>query len=183
MVRYAALAEQSGVGVYLLSHELQQAVTMCPDLWAAQLVEVRAVFSGAVSTAFNPDGDAILPASVSSAAWVQALDFIGVDCYFTPPLPAYNGSTLQPGDVHPALPWQDVAAPTVLAAFAQLMPPFAALAAATGGKKIVCTEVGWASRPWTYAYRAGTPRLDGEDCSVLDQVSALKKAGTETKPR
>jgi hypothetical protein len=49
------------------------------------------------------------------------------------------------------------------------MPPFAALSAATGGKRIVCTEVGWASRPWTYAYRAGTPRLDAEDCSVWDQ--------------
>ena len=57
----------------------------------------------------------------------------------------------------------------VLGGFAQLMPQFARLSALTGGKKIVCTEVGWASRPWTYAYRAGTPRLDGEDCSVWDQ--------------
>ena len=49
------------------------------------------------------------------------------------------------------------------------MPPFAALSEAVGGKQIVCTEVGWASRPWAYASRAGTGRLDPEDCSVWDQ--------------
>ena len=62
-------------------------------------------------------------------------------------------------------------------AFAKLMPPFARLSLATGNKKIVCTEVGWASRPWTYIDRAGTPRLDPEDCSVWDQcVSADAQA-------
>ena len=94
---------------------------------------------------------------------------------------------------------QDLNLSTLLTAQAALMPPLAALSAATGGKSIVCTEVGWASRPWTYAYRAGvpdwiartvslpvlsgmhapvplsilyspgTPRLDSEDCSVWDQ--------------
>jgi len=178
VVHYAQLAGGAGVDAYLLSHELQQAVTVCPDLWLAQLAAVRAVFSGRVSTAFNPDGPAILPAAVAAAPWVQALDFIGVDCYFSPPLPPWGGGGgLSPSDVHPPLPWQDVAPATLLAAFDALMPPFAALAAATGGKKIVCTEVGWASRPWTYAYRAGTPRLDGEDCSVWDQcVSAGAQA-------
>jgi hypothetical protein len=170
VVHYAELAASTSTDVYLLSHELQQAVTVCPTLWEDQLTKVRGVYKGLVSTAFNPDGDSILPALVTSAPWVQALDFIGVDCYFTPPLPPYNGSGgLSPSDVHPPLPWQDLSQDEVLAAFSKLMPPFAALSKATGGKKIVCTEVGWASRPWTYAYRAGTPRLDGEDCSVWDQ--------------
>jgi hypothetical protein len=112
----------------------------------------------------------VLLVQVSSAAWVHALDLIGVDCYFTPPLPPWQGpGKLQPGDVHPPLPWQDLNLTVLLAAQAQLMPPFAALSAATGGKRIVCTEVGWASRPWSYADRAGTGRLDGEDCSVWDQ--------------
>jgi hypothetical protein len=171
VLHYARLAQTMAVDVYLLSHELQQAVSQCPALWAQQLAEVRAVFGGKVSTAFNPADDAaVLPPAVTGAAWVQALDFIGVDCYFAPPLPPYNGSGgLNPADVHPPLPWQDLSMAEVLGGFAQLMPQFARLSALTGGKKIVCTEVGWASRPWTYAYRAGTPRLDGEDCSVWDQ--------------
>ena len=168
-MRYASLAQAWGVDAYLLSHELMRATEVCPDLWAAQLSAVRGVFKGEVSTAFNPDGPSILPAAVSSAPWVQALDWIGVDCYFQPKLPPFGPGSLQPGDVHPPLPWQDLSEAELLDAFAALMPPFAALSAATGGKQIVCTEVGWASRPWAYAYRAGTPRLDGEDCSVTDQ--------------
>jgi hypothetical protein len=171
VLHYARLAQSASVDVFLLSHELQQAVSQCPALWAQQLAEVRAVFGGKVSTAFNPADDAaVLPPAVTGAAWVQALDFIGVDCYFAPPLPPYNGSGgLSPSDVHPPLPWQDLTMSEVLGGFAQLMPQFERLSALTGGKKIVCTEVGWASRPWTYAYRAGTPRLDGEDCSAWDQ--------------
>jgi hypothetical protein len=112
----------------------------------------------------------VLALQVSSAPWVQALDFIGVDCYFTPPLPPWSGpGGLQPSDFHPPLPWQDLNLTLLLEAQAKLMPPFAALSAATGGKRIVCTEVGWASRPWAYGYRAGQPRLDAEDCSVSDQ--------------
>ena len=105
---------------------------MCPELWAGQLAAVRGVFRGQVSTAFNPDGPDILPpglltddacgrrqlgivractrptcAAVSAAAWVHDLDFIGVDCYFIPPLPPWQGpGKLQPTDVHPPLPWQ-----------------------------------------------------------------------------
>ena len=175
IVHYARLAAATGVDAFLLSHELQTAVAACPDLWLAQLAAVRAVFSGQVSTAFNPDGPALLPAAVAAAPWVHELDFIGIDCYFEPALAPWPGSGgLSPSDVHPPLPWQDLPLPTLLAAFEALMPPFAALAAATGGKQIVCTEVGWASRPWTYAYRAGTPRLDGEDCSVWDQCVSTR---------
>lgn len=71
------------------------------------LSAVRNVYNGKVSTAFNPDGPAVIPPSVTSSAWVQSLDFIGVDCYFTPPLPPWDGpGKLNPGDVHPPLPWQ-----------------------------------------------------------------------------
>jgi hypothetical protein len=174
VLHYAKLAEKMSVDIYLLSHELQQAVTVCPLLWQDQLNKVRSVYKGLISTAFNPDGDSILPDIVTSASWVQSLDFIGVDCYFTPPLPPFNGSTsLNPNDVHPPLPWQDLDEDELVIAYNKLMPPFAALSQAIGNKKIVCTEVGWASRPWTYAYRAGTPRLDGEDCSVWDQCVSL----------
>lgn len=77
VVRYARLADAWGVDAYLLSHELQRATEVCPDLWAAQLAAVRTVYHGAVSAAFNPDGPNILPAAVAAAPWVRALDFIG----------------------------------------------------------------------------------------------------------
>ena len=171
VVSYARLAASAGADVYLLSHELQAAVRVCPDLWAAQLAAVRGVFAGAVSTAFNPDGEnPVLSPAVTGAPWVQSLDFIGIDCYMTPPLPPWNGSGgLSPKDPHPPVPWQDLALSEVAAAWEALMPNFAAVSAATGGKKIVCTEIGWSSRPWAYVYRAGQPRLDPEDCSVADQ--------------
>ena len=177
VLRYARLAQAAGVSAYLLSHELQTAVTVCPDAWLALLRDVRAVYSGEVSTAFNPDGAALLPPAVAAAPWVRQLDWIGIDCYLTPPLPPWSGGGgLSPSDVHPPLPWQDLGAAELRAAFAQLMPPYAALAAATA-LPIVCTEVGWPSRPWAYAYRAGATRLDGEDCSVTDQcVSGAAQA-------
>ena len=81
---------------------------------------------------------------------------------------------------------QDLNLTTLLTAQAALMPPLAALSAATGGKSIVCTEVGWASRPWTYAYRAGVPDwiartgpfpvLPGMDTPVLHQETRIKPA-------
>jgi hypothetical protein len=39
----------------LLSHELQIAVTQCPERWLELLNATRAVYEGQVSTAFNPD--------------------------------------------------------------------------------------------------------------------------------
>jgi len=33
--------------------------------------------------------------------------------------------------------------------------------------------VGWASRPWAYKDRAGTVKIDPEDCSVWDQCFSL----------
>jgi hypothetical protein len=189
VLKYAALAERAGVDAYLLSHELIHAVNACPAQWTTQLAAVRKVYSGEVSHAFNPDmpspfAGPVLPAKLTSQRWVQDLDWIGVDCYMQVPLPPYTGSSpppLSPDDTHPALPWQDLTETELLAAYATLVPLFAQLSRATGDKQIVCTEIGWASRPWTYTGRAGMGRLDAEDCSVWDQcVSTKAQAMTYT---
>lgn len=155
LVHYAKLAEATGTDAFLLSHELQTAVAACPDLWVDALTKVRAVYSGLLTHAFQPN--LLDPANVAQLPWITQLDFIGIDCYM---------QYLQAP--HPLLPWQDTPQATVTAAFAHYLPQYANLSASTG-KKIVCTEVGWSSRPWTYTGTAGMPKLDPEDCSVWDQ--------------
>jgi hypothetical protein len=69
--------------------------------------------------------------------WLTTLDFIGIDCYQELPLPP-----------HPALPWQQLPQSDLVTAWGSLLPGYANLSAASGGLHIVCTEVGWPSRPW-----------------------------------
>jgi hypothetical protein len=44
----------------------------------------------------------------------------------------------------------------------------------TSSQKIVCTEVGWPSRPWAYSGRAGITVLDPEDGSVVEQCVSTR---------
>lgn len=174
-VKYATLAQETGVDAFLVLHELEEPARHCPDLWMALLQAIRAVYSGQVSAAFNPDTAALLPPAVTSQPWVSnaapnGLDFIGIDCYLDLHLPPYPGTNVS-GYTHPLLPWQDTNASVINAGFDGLMPAFAALSNSVGGKKIVCTEVGWPSRPWAYSGIAGIVELDPEDCSVVDQCA------------
>jgi len=117
------------VDAFLLSHELQAAVAVCPDRWAAALAQVRAVYKGNVSTAFQPD--ILDPVALASVApWAQDLDFVGIDCYLL-----YDGMPAPP-----ALPWQDTDVGAIAAAMAGAMPAFANMSAALGDKPVVCTE-------------------------------------------
>jgi hypothetical protein len=160
LVHYARLAEQAGAAAFLTSHELQTAVSVCPDRWASIVSSVRAVYSGNVTAAFQPN--LLDPASLAPLLpWITTLDFSGIDCYLSWPQPP-----------HPALPWNDTSLSTLVQALDTYMAGFANLSAAIG-HKIVCTEVGWASRPWTYTGAAGIAKLDPEDCSVWDQCVSM----------
>ena len=69
-LHYARLAWAAGVDSFLLTHELYGPNDNCPDLWAALLAGVRAVFSGSVSTVIrNGDRPAGHP-------WVSDLDYV-----------------------------------------------------------------------------------------------------------
>jgi hypothetical protein len=159
LVNYAKLSQLHGVDAFILSHELQVAVAVCPSLWEDLTAAVKEVYFGEISHAFQPN--VLEPGVAKDLRWIQDLDWIGIDCYLQYPV----------GDL-PTLPWQDLSQQTISDAVATWMPKFAALSKETG-KKIVCTEVGWGSRPWTYGGQAGWPKLDPEDCSVWDQCISL----------
>ena len=159
-LHYARLAQAWGMDALLLSHELYNPSTHCPALWTRLLSDVRAIFTGAVSSVL-----ASSPADVAAQApWAKDLSFLGVDCYFKPPIP--------PSSV-PSVPWADPPLSVLLEAQAALMPSLAALSHALGDKPIVCTEIGGPSRPWAYTTWGGAFLLDAEDCSVWDQCVSI----------
>lgn len=159
-LHYARLCASLGVDSLLLAHELYLPNHHCPALWASLLAQVRAVFKGSVSSVIQ-NGDT--PTSLGGQ-WASDLDYLGIDCYQTIPVP--------PASV-PAVPWQDAPLAALIAAAQSTMPAFAATSAAFGGKGIVCTELGMPSRPHAYTTWGGVTLLDPEDCSVWDQCVSI----------
>jgi hypothetical protein len=148
VVHYAQLAESLGVEGFLISHELETANKFCAELWYDILAGTRAVFNGTVSAAFEPSVIDNLPLIPWANAKLgrPALDYVGIDCYFALPNlpPGYDGTN------HTELPWQDLPLDTLLASGAQLMPALANFSAHSG-QQVMCTEVGWMARPWTWS--------------------------------
>jgi hypothetical protein len=164
-LRYARLAQAMGCDALLLSHELYLPSQKCAARWAALLIAVRGVFKGAVSSVLPLPDKGVDPAV--QMPWALDLDFLGVDCYFAPPI----NRSLIPDAV--GATWRDVDAATVAAAGAQLMSALASFSAALGGKPIVCTELGTSSRPWSYTTWGGQTVPCPEDCSVWDQCVSV----------
>jgi len=165
LLHYAQLAASVNADGYLIAHELQTAVAACPDLWADIITSVRSIYKGQVSSAFQPN--LLDPNQLKYVLpWAKTLDFIGIDCYL-------DYSIAKPT---PPLPWIDQPLSTIEAGVQTYMSKFAQLSNSTG-RKVVCTEVGWASRPWAYTGTAGTPKLDPEDCSVWDQCISMNAHG------
>lgn len=81
IVDYAKLAEETGVESYHVGHELHTMLTN-PDNeahWRSLMKQVRAVYSGKVSVAFN--GNPIFDdMDRGGVPWIDELDFIGLDC-------------------------------------------------------------------------------------------------------
>ena len=72
-LHYAALAQSLGMDSFLLTHELYNPNKHCPDLWAALIKAVRAVFSGSVSSVIQVgDTPSVIP-------WGNDLDYLGID--------------------------------------------------------------------------------------------------------
>lgn len=79
VLHYAALAERSGVDLFLVEHELWSAAFKCSGRWRELVRGVREVFSRKVGAAFNyfilDDG------AEQHTQWVKDLDVVGVDIY------------------------------------------------------------------------------------------------------
>lgn len=154
---YARLCESAGCDGYVLSHELQQAVQMCPEKWGQLTKDVRSVFSGELTHAFN--GPIITEYDPKTMQWVKELDYVGVDCYY--------GLNLDKKGI-PNLPWQNYSTALVRDAWKEWAGKLGDLAASTG-LPIVCTEIGGQSRGWGYigpASKLGIDQQPGRlDCS------------------
>jgi hypothetical protein len=122
---------------------------------------VKEVYRGQISHAFQPD--LFDPAKARQVSqFTSSLDWIGIDCYLQYPVANV-----------PKLPWENINQSVITRAVETMMDNFAQVSKTLGGKPIVCTEVGWSSRPWSYSGRAGMPKLDPDDCSVWDQCVSL----------
>jgi hypothetical protein len=170
ILHYAALAAATNVTAFLVQHELYTAAEHCPARWEQLISQVRRIYpTGLVSAAFF--GDILDPQVQQTVPYVKMLDFLGIDCYSGPgPLPNIPYGPVNYS--HPVLPWQNVELNTLIAAKRTLMAQYEQTAQ-WAGLQIVCTEVGFQSRPWSYAGYSGVPQLDGADCSVIDQCVSM----------
>eukprot|EP01043_Picozoa_sp_COSAG02_P060893 COSAG02_NODE_8056_length_2729_cov_1.597338_5_plen_125_part_00 len=81
IVDYAKLAEETGVDAFHVGHELHTMLTNADNEvhWRSLITQVRAVYNGNVSVAFNGNpffGDMYR----DGVPWIDELDFIGLDC-------------------------------------------------------------------------------------------------------
>ena len=81
IVNYAKLAEETNVDAFHVGHELHTLLTNADNEahWRSLIKEVRAVYNGNVSVAFN--GNPIFDdMDRNGVPWIDELDFIGLDC-------------------------------------------------------------------------------------------------------
>lgn len=167
ILHYAKLAGDLGTDVvqeFHVSHELNTPEMNAPlHHWEQLLKDVRAVFKGQVATALNwgpyVQGD---PKDPIVPAWVKSLDYVGIDCYFP-----VKVSVSQ-------LPWQMPVLEDLLDAWKPIVEAMKAYSVAAGNKKLVCTEVGYQSRPFSFLSPAGNVMLNEADCSVWDQCVSVE---------
>ena len=166
ILKYARLAEESGaVDEYFISHELATCIKNAPDhYWITLLEATRKVFSGKLAVALNwgpftSSNPEIIP------AWLSKLDFLGLDCYY------FNQAART---LPPSRPWELPTREQLLAGWTTTpmvgslswVEAIANYSHALGDISIVCTEVGYQSKPKPWLNPAGTSSLDTRDCTV-----------------
>jgi hypothetical protein len=181
ILHYARLAERAGADEYFISHELAACVRHGPvELWARLLGQVRAVFSRTVTAALN--WSPFLGEPEIIPPWLSGLDYLGIDCYFVDPYAGGGGSEaawkLPPlqrlldgwtkvpagGTTMSHLTWVQA-----LENYSRAIgggPRHANNSAAPGMMPIVCTEVGYQSKPAPWLNPPGTDQPDDAACDV-----------------
>lgn len=140
----AQLASDEGVDMFEVASELDVALTTRAPQWRALIARVRAVYAGPLYVAANTG-------TLELITFWDVLDAVGVDAYYG------LGDTLPLG-----------VAPTVDALVTAWVPIAASLAtiAASTGKPILITEVGYQSRPSCHVRPWGTVVHDPLDDSA-----------------
>jgi hypothetical protein len=139
IVRYAKLAQQIGADQFLVSHELESATQQCPALWRELVRAVRKEYSGVIGAAFNAP---VIKYVGHVAPWARGnLDYAGVDCYYnhTIDLSAFT------------VPWQQASQQVVRAEWASWVLALQNVSVVLGNLPLICTEVGFQSRPFSYS--------------------------------
>ena len=188
ILRFAKIAQQAGADEYFVSHEDVQAVKTAPAHYWRELVrDVRKVFKGKVATALNWGpfiSSPFLEEKVFVPVWLEDLDYLGVDCYF----PNAQGQ-----DVNNTRPWNDLPKLSDLVAgwhtpiknygtkaglsIVDAMSNYSKLIGSkqpAGMMEIVCTEVGYQSKPAPWVNPAGTDQPDDASCDVQSQCVNTK---------
>jgi hypothetical protein len=139
ILRYAKLAQQIGADEFLVSHELESATQQCAALWRELVRAVRKEYSGVVGAAFNAP---VIKYVGNVAPWARSnLDYAGVDCYYnhTIDLSAFT------------VPWQQASQQAVRAEWASWVRALQNVSVVLGNLPLICTEVGFQSRPFAYS--------------------------------
>jgi hypothetical protein len=125
LMKYAALAEESGVEALSVGAELQS-LEPYASYWASLIDSVRESYSGAITYSFNWNSP-----SQTLLELTSLLDFIGIDAFY--PLGAPSGASTE----------------TLIAAWQPWLEQVHALHV-TSGKPIVFSEIGTRSQPGSY---------------------------------
>jgi hypothetical protein len=139
IVRYAKLAQQIGADEFLVSHELESATQQCPALWRELVRAVRKEFSGVVGAAFNAP---VIKYVGHVAPWAASnLDYAGVDCYYNHTIDLSSFT----------VPWQQASQQVVHAEWSSWVLALQNVSVVLGNLPLICTEVGFQSRPFSYS--------------------------------
>lgn len=161
VLRYASLAQQNNIAALILGHELNGIIShnSSAALFTALISKVRGVFSGQITMTI--DGNMVMSyAQGNKIPWLKSLSFIGVSCYW--PL-GYNKTLV------PDLPWVLPQVDDLASAYAEYVDELEKLSGMFGNMTVVCTDVGYQSRPYGWNHQLSAIQLDDTDCSVSEQ--------------
>jgi hypothetical protein len=176
---YAALAQRAGADEYYVSHELMTGVRDGPvDEWVKLIAAVRASFKGTVATALNWSPFVTSHPQQIVPSWLHGLDYVGVDCYFpnTHPRDSDPRPWVLPSLQDMQAGWTEVAAGgtaistitwvDALRNYSRAAGHAVRHAGTAGMMPIVCTEVGYQSRPAPWIQPPGVHDLDDAACDM-----------------
>ena len=161
VVKYATLLNRNGAKTLILGHELNGIISHSESasLFSDVIKAVRDSFNGQVSFTF--DGNLVAEqVAGGKVPWIQDLDFIGLSCYWSVP---WNDTLI------PDSPWVLPPIDVLIDAYRSSVSMLKNLSQTFGNMTVVCTDVGYQSRPYAWNHRLSPIQLDPSDCSVWDQ--------------
>jgi len=147
ILKYAALAAETGVPILCIGTELEKFVENRPDYWLRLIKKIRAVYKGKLTYAANWD-------EYKRTPFWKELDYIGIDAYF----PLSNSKTPTIAELQEGWqPWKD---------------KITAVAKAND-RKVLFTEFGYRSMDYT-AKKPWLVANNEDNVNLVAQANAKK---------